>query len=444
MPAKGRNALMADTIIALSSGALPSGVAVIRASGPDAGGLVQAIAGDASKPRHAALRTLRDAAGAVIDRGLVLWFPGPDSFTGEDCAEFHVHGGRAVVDRLLAVACAHERVRLAEPGEFARRAFANGKLDLVEAEALADLIAAETESQRRFAVAQTGGAQSALYERWREALLQARAMIEAEIDFADEEDVPGSVSEMVWSDVGGLARELADHVAASERGRIMRSGFGVALVGEPNAGKSTLLNALAGSERAIVSDEPGTTRDIVEARLDLDGRLVVVADTAGLRDPAGAVEAEGVRRARLRASEADLVLHLSETGVFADLELDPATTLWCIRTKIDIDGERSPTEADFAISSVTGEGVRRLLDAIREEIADRIGGDERLAPGRARHVTLLSQCHGHLIDSLSEQLPLELRAESLRLAADALGRITGRIDVEDLLGVIFSRFCIGK
>ena len=375
----------------------------------------------------------------------MLWLPGPETFTGEDCVEFHLHGSRAVVDRVLDVATRLAGVRLAEAGEFAHRAFSNGKLDLVEAEALGDLIASETEAQRRFAVELAGGAQSALYENWRQRLLHARSMIEAEIDFADEDDVPGSVSEHVWSDMRTLGHELARHMGAERRGRIMRSGLQVAIVGAPNAGKSTLLNALAGSDRAIVSPEPGTTRDIVEARLDLGGYLVVLADTAGLRSGAGAIESEGIRRAMQRASEADLVLHLSETGNFEAFGFSEDLTVWAVRSKIDlsVDGDMPVEEFDHMISAVSGEGLGALLAALEDYAGDWTCGAD-LAPGRARHLEHLAACKTHLIDSMSEQLALELRAEHLRLAGESLARITGRIDVEDMLGAIFSQFCIGK
>ena len=436
---------MADTIVALSSGAPPAGVAVVRASGPRAAQLARALAGDVPEPRHAAFRILRDRDGGEIDRGLVLWFPAPASFTGEDCVEFQVHGGRAVIDRLLDAAVAIDGVRLAEAGEFARRAFAAGKLDLVEAEALGDLILAETEAQRRFAVEQAGGAQSRLYGDWRARLLHARAMIEAEIDFADEEDVPGSVSDRIWGDVVSLIGEIDRHVAGEARGRIMRSGFQVALVGAPNAGKSTLLNALAGCERAIVSATPGTTRDIVEARLDLGGYLVVLADTAGLRADAGAIEREGMRRAVRRAGASDLVIHLDEHGMFADLDLGVERPVWHVRSKGDLGAaEGRAAEADFVVSAATGAGLDRLMAALKAEV-DRHGGlADALVPGRDRHMGHLRACKAHLVDSLSERLPLEIRAEALRLAADDLGRITGRIDVEEMLGAIFSRFCVGK
>lgn len=436
---------MTDTIIALSSGALPSGIAIVRASGPASRAIGTQMCGDLPSPREAGFRVFRDGHGLEVDRGYVLWLPGPASFTGEDCVEFHVHGSRAVVDRVLGLATQMSGVRLAEAGEFARRAFSNGKLDLVEAEALGDLISAETEAQRRFAVELAGGAQSALYEKWRDRLLYARAMIEAEIDFADEDDVPGSVSDQVWADMRILAKALSRHMDGERRGRIMRSGLQVAIVGAPNAGKSTLLNVLAGSDRAIVSAEPGTTRDIVEARLDLGGYLVVLADTAGLRAGAGTVESEGIRRALQRASEADLVLHVSETGLFDPLNLPDGLAILNVRSKLDLvdDGGVPFGAVDHALSAVSGEGVESLLTVLTDFARDRAGGSD-LAPGRARHMQHLESCRSHVIDSLSEQLPLELRAEHLRLAGESLGRITGRIDVEDMLGTIFSQFCIGK
>lgn len=435
---------MAETVVALSSGPLPSGVAVIRVSGPSSSTIVEALAGDLPSPRHAVLRVLRDPANEIIDRGLVLWFPGPGSFTGEDVAEFHVHGSRAVVDRLLDVATSFDGVRLAEAGEFARRAFGNGKLDFVEAEALGDLIGAETEAQRRFAIEQSGGVQSNLYEGWRQRLVDGRALVEAEIDFVDEEDVPGSVSDRVWSDIRSMIDEIDMHVTAERRGRIMRSGFEVVLAGAPNAGKSTLLNSLAGSERAIVSAEPGTTRDIVEARLDLGGYLVVVADTAGVRAGAGGVEQLGIDRGLARAATADLVLHLDDAGVFPVLPIEGDAMVWRVRTKADIDGALGTQDVEHAVSAMRGDGMDALVSAIELEAGRQGGFEEIVAPGRARHVAELRRCRDHLFDSASERIPLELRAESLRLAADSLGRITGRVDVEEILGSIFSQFCVGK
>ena len=261
--------------------------------------MLDTLSGGRAEPRLAALRSIRGRNGAEIDRGLVVWFPGPHSFTGEDCAEVHLHGGRAVVDRILEELGGFDDARMAEAGEFSRRAFVNGKIDLTEAEGLADLIASETEAQRALALAQSSGALREVYEDWQARLLHARAMIEAEIDFADEEDVPGSVAETVWTDMAALAGEMQRHLEGSKAGSIIREGFRIAIVGAPNAGKSSLLNALAGSDVAIVSDIAGTTRDAIETRIVLDGNLVVLTDTAGLRDSDDPIEAEGIRRTHM-------------------------------------------------------------------------------------------------------------------------------------------------
>lgn len=436
-----------DTIIALSSGTLPAAVAVIRASGASARSLIESFIGHVPRPREAEYCVLRDQVGNEVDRGLVLWFPGPSSFTGEDCVEFQVHGSRAVVDEVLATATAFDDVRLAEPGEFARRAFANGKLDLTAAEALADLIAAETDAQRRFALQQTSGSHRELYDGWRGRLLHARAMIEAEIDFADEDDVPGSVSDQVWTDVRAVVDEISTHIGEGRRGRIMRSGFEIVLVGRPNAGKSTLLNRLAGSDRAIVSSVPGTTRDVVDVRLDIGGYLVTIADTAGLRESGDLLEIEGMRRAVQRAGEADLVLHLSDSAEFDGAETGESVSKWLVHTKSDLsvpkvsDLRDAPT---FVVSAVTGDGMNGLVEAIKREIQRHLGVTNDIAPSRTRHMEHLEAALVALSDSAAEQNPLEVRAEHLRLASDELGRITGRIDVEDLLGSIFSQFCVGK
>ncbi len=258
------------------------------------------------------LKTFRDQDGNVIDRGLALFFPGPRSFTGEDCGEFHIHGGKAVADAMLSALYSFERCRMAEPGEFTRRAFSNGKFDLTVAEGLADLIAAETDSQRRLALQISSGVQAQLYASWRTELIRARALIEAELDFADESDVPGSVSDQVWLAMEDLANRIRRHVADGKRGTIIRDGYRVVIVGAPNAGKSSLLNALAGSDVAIVSDEPGTTRDLIEIKLDLGGLPVLVTDTAGLRETEGKIERIGIERALERASTADMVLALND------------------------------------------------------------------------------------------------------------------------------------
>ena len=433
-----------DTIYALSSGGLPSGVAVVRVSGPESGNVVGALTGDLPAPRLAALRSIRDRNKFEIDRGLILWFPGPGSFTGEDSAEFHLHGGRAVVDRLLEELSSFPGLRMAEAGEFSRRAFGNGKMDLTEAEGLADLIASETEAQRVLALSQASGTLKAIYEEWQGRLLHARAMIEAEIDFADEEDVPGSVSGQVWADMRNLSEEMNAHIAGAKRANAVREGFRIVIVGAPNAGKSSLMNALAGSDIAIVSDEPGTTRDALEARLSIGGQLVIVTDTAGIREEAGSIEAEGIRRALDRAANADLVLHLSENGMWENPGVFGAAPVWKIASKADSGNEGFP-DTVIPISVKAANGLNALIYSLEKHLVDAVGSDVSSLPTRQRHLDNLRVSLEELQKAVtSEGDPLELRAELLRLSAFSLGRITGQHGVEDVLGVIFSEFCIGK
>jgi tRNA modification GTPase len=433
----------ADSIVALSSGRLPAGVAVLRVSGPHARFVAEMIAGELPPERLAVLRTLRTAGGEPIDSGLVLFFPGPRSFTGEDVVEFHVHGGRASVAALLGRITELAGVRHAEPGEFTRRAFLNGKLDLTETEALADLIEAETEAQRRLAMRNAGGAQRELYLGWRRRLIHARAMIEAEIDFADEDDVPGSVADTVWSDVRALDDEIGRHVAGFHAAEIIRDGYDVVILGAPNAGKSSLFNALARREAAIVTEEPGTTRDLLEVALDIRGIKVRITDTAGLRQGGGRVEAIGIERARERAGEADLVLILEDMTAPAVVEAGVNAPVLRIGSKADLREPGRGGDYDLFVSSFTGEGIDALLDEIGERAARQLETAGDILPSRARHVALLGETQGYLAQALSGH-DMELRAEDLRLAADRLGRIVGAVDVEDLLDVIFSQFCIGK
>lgn len=381
----------------------------------------------------------------MIDRGLVLFLPGPGSFTGEDIAEFQVHGGRAVAAKMLETIAGFDGVRHAEPGEFTRRAFLNGRLDLVETEALADLVNAETEAQRRFAVRNAEGAQSELYANWRRRLIHARAMIEAEIDFADEEDVPGSVAETVWTDVRAMIGEIDRHVDGFRAAEIIRDGFEVVILGAPNAGKSSLFNALARREAAIVTDEPGTTRDLLEVVLDLDGIRVRVTDTAGLREAPGKVEAIGIEKARVKAGGADLLLLLEDMAAPVDAGAVPSDApLLRIGTKADlVERGAAAVKYDAVISTLDGTGLAELLAEIGRRAAEAVGDSGDVLPSRLRHVELLKEAKSLLAAALSDQ-GLELRAEELRLAADRVGRITGAVDVEDLLDVIFSQFCIGK
>jgi tRNA modification GTPase len=432
-----------DTIVALSSGRLPAGVAVVRISGAKTRFVLETIAGLVPAERVATYGTLVDGKRNPIDRGLVLFFQGPRSFTGEDIAEFHIHGGQASVAALLATLTAIEGVRQAEPGEFTRRAFLNGKLDLTETEALADLIEAETEAQRRFALANASGAQKTLYLGWRQRLIHARAMIEAEIDFSDEEDVPGAVSDTIWRDIAALNEEIGRHMAGFHAAEIIRDGYDVVILGAPNAGKSSLFNALARRDAAIVTDEPGTTRDLLDVVLDLGGLKIRVTDTAGLRNAAGKVETIGIERARGRAREADLVLMLED--MTAPARIDPGgVTAPVLRIGTKADKTTAMAVAyDLRISSVTGQGIETLLDAIRRRADAATQAASDILPSRLRHMKLLEETQSFLERAQGGRAQ-ELRAEELRLAADRLGRIVGTVDVEDLLDVIFSQFCIGK
>ena len=389
-----------DSIVALSSGRLPAGIAVIRISGAKSRFAVETIAGPMVKDRVATYRRFRAPDGSLLDSGLVVFFPGPNSFTGEDIAEFHVHGGRAVVATMLETIAGFDGVRHAEPGEFTRRAFLNGKVDLVETEALADLVNAETEAQRRFAVQNAEGAQSELYLGWRRRIIHARAMIEAEIDFADEDDVPGSVSDAVWSDVRAMIDEISQHVDGFRAAEIIREGFDVVILGAPNAGKSSLFNALARRDAAIVTDEPGTTRDLLEVVLDLNGLRVRVTDTAGLREAPGKVEAIGIEKAKTKAHGADLVLLLEDMLNPAAVGPMPAgVPILRIGTKADLLPQASALAADYdmAISTRDGMGLAELLASIGHRAALQIGQAGDILPSRLRHVEFLNETKRFLL-----------------------------------------------
>ncbi len=443
---------MNDTIYALSSGAGPAGIAVLRLSGASAGAALRAITarGDLPPPRRAVRAALvRPGSGEKLDDGIVLWFPGPHSFSGEDMAELQIHGGPAVVAAVLRTLGEQAGLRMAEPGEFTRRAFLNGRLDLTEAEGIADLVAAETEAQRRQALRQSEGELGRLYDGWREQLLAALAHLEAAIDFPDE-DLPEGVRNRVNHEIASLVDAIFQHMDDSGRGERLRLGLDIAIVGPPNAGKSSLLNWLARRDAAIVSETAGTTRDVVEVAMDLGGYPVTLADTAGLREVSGEIEREGVRRARRRAETADLRIAVfdaaDEPAFSAAADIVDENTI-VILNKTDL-GPPSfqagpPALQVHAASVLTGQGMEALLDGLREAVADRIGLAAQPALTRARHREALSECHEALRRALDADLP-ELAAEDVRLAVRALGRITGRVDVEDLLDVIFRDFCIGK
>ena len=434
----------ADTIFALTTGNARASLAVIRVSGPAAGSIVSTITGRALPPPRMAARR-RFGRDPEIDDGLLLWFPGPASFTGEDVAEFHVHGGRAVW-RALATAIAAAGARPAEPGEFSRRAFDNGKLDLTQAEGIADLVAAETEAQRRQALRQLDGELGRLYEGWRTRLLGLMARVEAAIDFPDE-DLPGGLLDGAVAEAGRMAAELREHLDDGGRGERLRDGLHVAILGAPNAGKSSLLNALVGRAAAIVHPVAGTTRDVVEAVIDLDGWPVVFSDTAGLRATIDPVEAEGVRRARDRADRADLRLAVvdladptSEQAVAGLVDRHTIVVLnKCDRSDRAVDLGPVP---HLRISARSGAGLAELTAAICGRIAETFAG-AALSPTRTRHREAVAGCVAHLQLAQVATLP-ELAAEDLRMAARCLGRAVGRIDVEDVLDEVFRQFCIGK
>jgi tRNA modification GTPase len=432
------------TIFALASAPGRAGIAVLRLSGPQAYRAVQALTGKAPIARRATRVKFHDPeSGELVDDGLVLFFPRPDSYTGEDVAEFHVHGSRAVAAALLELLGRRPGLRLAEPGEFTRRAFENGKLDLTEAEAVADLVEAETGAQRRQALRQLDGALGRLYEDWRERLMRSLARLEAEIDFP-EEGLPPDLWAGIRGEVEALAAEIAAHLADDRRGERLRDGVSVAILGPPNAGKSSLMNALARHDIAITSAIAGTTRDVIEARLDLGGYPVVLADTAGLRESADAIEQEGVRRALARADAADLRLVILD-ATRPEARIDPALideNALVILNKIDLAPETDSPGA-LRLSVATGEGMNALLARLTEEVAKRIDTSGAPLITRARHREALRTCAEALARFQDARLA-ELAAEDLRQASRALGRITGRTDVEDLLDLVFREFCIGK
>jgi tRNA modification GTPase len=445
-----------STIFAPATGPGRAAIAIIRLSGPGCRDVCHRLTGRPTPPpRHAALRALSDPlTGETLDRGFVLWCPGPASVTREDILELHVHGGRAVVGGLLEALAGVPGLRPAEPGEFTKRAFLNGRLDLTAAEGLADLIEAETRSQARQALRQLDGELGRIYERWREQLVGALALLEAEIDFAPEEEVPDGLIERVGPAIARLKAEIAGHLDDGRRGERLREGITVAVIGPPNAGKSSLVNRLARRDVAIVTARPGTTRDVLEVHLDFGGCPVTVLDTAGLREASDEIEAEGVRRARAGAERADLRLALFDGGAWPGI--DPATY-----AMIDQDTVLTVNKADLgglpaapsiagrpaqAISCLTGEGLDGLLGALSAAAARLAGAGGGPAITRSRHRAALHEA----LDGLERfcaappGTELALLAEELRWAARALGRITGRVAVEDVLDRIFSDFCIGK
>lgn len=438
-----------ETIFAFASGTSRAAIAVLRLSGPATWTIVKALTRSTPEPRRATLVTFADpATGEKIDRGLVIFFPSPRSFTGEDYAEFHVHGSRAVAAALIEALSAQKSAQPAEPGEFTRRAFLNGKMDLAQVEGLGDLIDAETAAQHRLALRQMEGALGNQAAVWRRALIEASAMIEAEIDFSDEADVPRGTSRGIVEILAPVLTSLEAELAHAKVGELIREGLTVVIAGPPNAGKSTLMNALARRDVAIVSAVPGTTRDALEVHLDLEGFYITLIDTAGLRPTVEPIESIGVERALARAKTADLVLWLSEPGVPADPPPDLAgPALWHLMTKIDLAAEprRTLASGHLGLSAATGENLDVLVQRIAEYAKSLSFGGWGGLITRERHRRAFESATIALSRILCDpDAPVELLAEDLRLAQFSLQRLTGAVDVEDILGDIFARFCIGK
>jgi tRNA modification GTPase len=452
-----------QTIFALSSGRPPSAIAVVRVSGAEAGTALQKIAGAIPVARTAKRVLLRDGLGEAIDDAVVLWFTGPASATGEDVAEFHVHGSRAVLNTLFAALSSIDNVRTAEPGEFTRRAFENGKIDLTEAEGLDDLIHADTDRQRRQALRQLQGLLGDRARGWRKQLIDASALIEAGIDFADEGDVPEDLLKPAMEKIAQLRHEIDETLLASAQSERLRDGLTVAIAGPPNAGKSTLLNRLARREAAIVSPHAGTTRDVIEVHLDLDGYPVTLIDTAGIRETDDPVEQEGVRRARDRAASADLVLWVADD----DTDVSPSQTigeggapLWLVHNKIDLSGAESDganprqlaanpgqgvLSRHFRISASRGDGVDELVAALTAFADSWFGPGETAVITRLRHRSILQDAAAALAKAeASIGQGDELVAEEIRIAVRLIGRLLGRVDIDDVLDSLFRDFCIGK
>lgn len=426
-----------DTIVALSSGPPPSGVAVIRLSGPDVTGMLASVAGAVPEPRRLTLRPI--GRKSLLDRGLVAYFPAPHSFTGEDCAELQVHGSPAGVRAILKLLQA-EGARLAEAGEFTRRAFENGKLDLVEIEGLGDLLDAETENQRRQALARFEGGLSQQVESWRRQLLDLRAEIEANLDFSDEGDVGDVLPMGFGASILALRDDISKALATAEHGRIVREGVRVALAGAPNVGKSSLLNALARYDIAIVTDEAGTTRDVREVPVDINGQLYILLDLAGLRQADSKAEMEGIRRAHQAIAAADIVLWLSAPDIEDSQDgLREAADLR-VGTKLDLG---TVPGVDVAVAAATGEGIATLMSAI-EAIGSTITGGEPALISRERDRLALTGAVDALAMAAARLMAPELAAECLRSASQALERLIGRLDAEHVLDRLFSSFCIGK
>lgn len=446
---------VSDTIYALASGAGTVALSVVRVSGGQSRAALEVLAGQIAEARHCYLRELRDpATGEILDEAIVIWFPGPKSFTGEDSAELHIHGGRAVQAGVLGALSRLSGLRMAEPGEFTRRAVINGKMDLVEAEGLGDVLLARSAYQRRQAMAQMRGDSSSIFDSWRERLLLIRAEIEAAIDFSDEQGVADAVQQSIDLRIGELLSDLRKAETHAARAAVIRDGVRIVLAGMPNTGKSSLLNSLVRREAAIVSAIPGTTRDAIEVFLDLGGVPALLTDTAGLRDNVSdEIEAEGIRRSWQRLADAHIVVWVASGDVPGSDQYGPEVIPdILVAGKCDVAESISRLYRNensirprFSISAVTDEGIDAFLRALTEHAKQEFGSEESPVVVTERQKAITAECiHSLQRALLHSAAELELKAEETRVACDAVGRLTGRVDVEEWLGAIFSRFCIGK
>lgn len=447
---------LTDTIFAVATGNGISAVAIVRLSGPRVGTVLDTLTGGRRpRPRQHGVRRIHDPVdGGLLDVAVVVWVPGPESYTGEDCGELHLHGSHAVIRGVLRVLGRMEGLRPAEPGEFTRRAFANGKMDLIEVEGLADLLSAQTESQRRQAIRQMAGDSRSVFESWRERLVEIRAFLEATVDFADEDGVENAAARMLEVSVEGLVGEMTAAIAGHTRAELVRGGVRVALVGPPNTGKSSLLNALAGRDVALVSAMAGTTRDVISVTLDLDGMPVIVSDMAGLREDASdEVEQAGIRRAWSELRSADILVWVCAPDVEESRTVDVAVSPdLIVAGKTDM-GEIGPIQIRndrgeipcLKVSARTGFGMAELGSCLSRLARERVGGREDVIVTNARQAeSLLAAVKDLEAFRSGSDLPVEIRAELIRSASESIGRLTGRIDVEEWLGTIFGRFCVGK
>lgn len=436
-----------NTIFALSSGFLPSGVAIIRVSGKQTAKIVQDITKNSlPKPRYFKYTKFYTETDELIDTGMVVFFKKPFSFTGEDCAEFHIHGSKATVALFLEVLSNFKYSRMALAGEFSQRAFLNGKMDLLQAESLADLLEAETEAQRKLTIAGTTKQLSELYIKWRNILLNSMASLTAILDFSEEEDVNYIDNTKIWDSLKELVYSIEKHISYAKCSDIIQNGLKIVLIGKPNVGKSSLLNKICNKDIAIVSDIEGTTRDILEGKLILNGINVFFYDTAGLRKTTDAIEKLGINKTKNYIKEADIIFHLSDISDINDnSNIEIKNNIWKINTKCDVSRETLKNKNEFYISIYNDNSILELIEAVKTHIKQFKPKYNDILPAKQRHINLLKQTIYDINIAINENnLPIEIRAEYIRNATQHIGRIIGTVDVESILDVVFSKFCIGK